>query len=364
MSSDWGLRVSDRVKIELGIWQGSDGPAKEFADAWVRCVAGSPHANYTLSLDYLRHQAVHGEHSIAVLLEQEARRGAMVLRESGDELVCGFPWRWQIVLEGADAAKPEGVTPEDADWFFAHAKRIAGSRRLRFFSPGQPEGPLTGYVAGYTVMIDLVHESEDQLAAALDPSRRRLARRSEKQGYMIDERVTAPMQRSFAELMIEMHDRRHGITSPPLTDAVEPGESWREWELPWHWLIVAAKDGVIGAGLGCGRMPNGMVDGRASASSEEAMKAGANSLVWWEGIRRAKLAGHTWMNLCGATTYKRQFGGVLVPIQCRLGGGLANELPNLVEKMAKAARPVAARMVKGLRDRARKSTGKSSQGGA
>lgn len=336
------------------VWAAGVQLEADFVRAWNARLAQTPHANFSMSLDHLAWQAAHGEPSRAVLLDEGERRGAMVLRESEGEVVSGFPWRWQIVIEGADPARPEGMTEADVDWFFGHAQRLAGSRRLRFFAPGTPSGPMAGYIAGHTVLIDLVRNTEAQLSSALDASRRRLARRSEKQGYAIVEELTEPIQRSFAELMIEMHDRRHHIKSAPLPDVVESGEGWREWELPWHWLIVAVKAGAIAAGLGSGRYPGAMVDGRASASSQEAMTAGANSLVWWEGIRRAKLAGHSWMNLCGSTTYKRQFGGVLVPIQCRLGGGLAAGLPNLVENLERAARPVARRVLKGIQKRVRK----------
>ena len=82
-----------------------------------------------------------------------------------------------------------------------------------------------------------------------------------------------------------------------------------------------------------GRVPGAMVDGRASGATDSAMKAGVNSLVWWEAIRRARLAGHSWMNLGGSTTYKRQFGGTLVPIHCVLGGGGRWRAVNLLEKM-------------------------------
>jgi hypothetical protein len=206
-------------------------------------------------------------------------------------------------------------------------------------------------VAGHTFLIDLAGHTVAQLSASMHRSRRRLARRGLRAGYDIVEAHDEPLERSFALLMIEMHQRRHHLASEPLTEVAASGESWHEWDLPWHWLIVAVKAGEVEAGFGAGRYPGGMMDGRASASSSEAMEEGANSLVWWEGIQRAKLAGHSWMNLCGSTRFKEQFGGMLVPIQCRLGGGLAHRLPNFVELLVHAAMPVAARMLKQVRKR-------------
>ena len=303
-------------------------PDPAFAEAWCDRLSRTPHANFTLSLDYLAHRAVQGEGSRAVLIDEGSRRGAMVLREAGPELVSGAPWRWQIVIEGAEPKDPHGMTKDDAEWFLGHAQRLAEDRRLRFFAP-HPLRSSPGYLAACTVLLDLAHSTEEKLSAAMDPSRRRLVRRSEKQGYEVIEGGTPELQRSFEELLAETGERRHGL---------HPGHEGgllaaRGWGLPWHWLLVGVKDGAVVAGLGLGRYPGGMVDGRASGSTEQAMKAGTNSQVWWESVRRARLAGHSWTNLGGSTVYKRQFGGVLVPIYCQLGGGPRWWVPNLLEKL-------------------------------
>jgi hypothetical protein len=132
------------------------------------------------------------------------------------------------------------------------------------------------------------------------------------------------------------------------------GEPTSEWARPWHWLLVAIQDGVVVAGLGLGRIPGAMVDGRASGSMEQAMKAGVNSQVWWEAVRRARLAGHTWLNLGGSTVYKRQFGGVAVPIHCALGGTMRWFAPNAFEKLEKEAIAAAVKARYRLRGRREK----------
>ena len=303
-------------------------PDPDFAEAWRDRLSRTPHANFTLALDYLAHQAAHGEASRAVLIDEGSRRGAMVLREIGPELVSGAPWRWQIAIEGAEPRDPHGMTNDDAAWFLGHAQRLAGGRRLRFFAPHPLRSNLS-YLAARTVLLDLAHSTEEKLSAAMDPSRRRLVRRSENQGYEVIEGGAPELQRSFEALLAETGERRHGL---------RPGhdgglEAARGWGLPWHWLLVGVKDGTVVAGLGLGRYPGGMVDGRASGSTEQAMKAGTNSQVWWESVRRARLAGHSWMNLGGSTVYKRQFGGVLVSIYCQLGGDPRWWVSNLIEKL-------------------------------
>ncbi len=193
-------------------------PDPAFAEAWRDRLSRTPHANFTLSLDYLAHHAAHGEASHAVLIDEGSRRGAMVLREVGPELVSGAPWR-------------------------RHGVR-----------PGQYGGP----------------------------------------------------------------------------------EAARGWGLPWHWLLVGVKDGAVVAGLGLGRYPGGMVDGRASGSSEQAMKAGTNSQVWWELVRRARLDRHNWMNLGGSTRLQ-------APVRRGAGANLlpAGRGPTLVD--TQPAREVTAR---------------------
>lgn len=317
-------------QAKAGSGEGGNTPPPDpaFAEAWRDRLSRSRHANFSLSLDYLAHQAERGEASRAVLIDDGSRRGAMVLREVGSELVSGTLARWQIVIEDADPLDPRGMTQDDAEWFIGHAQHLAEGRRLRLFAPHPLRSNLS-YLAARTVLIDLAHSTEEQLSAAMDPSRRRLARRSEKQGYEVIQGDTPELQRSFDEQVAETGARRHGL-DPGLESGPEVA---RGWNLPWHWLLVGVKDGAVVAGLGLGRYPGGMVDGRASCSSEQAMKAGANSQVWWESMRRARLAGHSWMNLGGSTVYKRQFGGVLVPIYCQLGGGLRWWVPNLLEKL-------------------------------
>jgi hypothetical protein len=300
-----------------------------FAEAWRTRLSRTPHANFTMSLEYLDWQARRGESARAVLVDDEYRHGVMVLRERGAEIVSGFPWRWQIAVEDADPTSPLGMTSDDAGWFFAHAQRLAEGRRLRFYAP-RPPGAEMEYLAARTVMIDLVHSSEPELLAALDPSRRRLARRSEREGYQLVDGPDLDQQQSFGAVVAETGVRRHGL-APRASSSTEPREL--EWEQPFHWLLVATRNGSVAAGLGMGRIAGGMVDGRASGATDAAMKVGVPSMVWWEAIRRARLAGHSWMNLGGSTTYKRQFGGTLVPIHCALGGAGRWRALNLLEKL-------------------------------
>lgn len=300
---------------------------KAFVEAWNVRLGRTPHANFTMSLDYLEWQCRRGESARAILLDDDQRHGAMVLREHRGETVCGYPWRWQMVLEGGDPSSPEGMTPEDAAWFFVHAQYLANGRRLRFYSPHSMDSAI-GYRAARTVMIRLAPTSEEDLFAGVSGSRRNLVRRSEKQGYAVSSDPSPEQRRAFGELVYDTHVRRHAGRAHHNPDPAE-----LEWAQPWHWLFVGVRDEEVVSGLGLGRFRGGMVDARASGSTEEALKAGTNSLVWWEAIRQSRVAGHPWMNLCGSTVFKRQYGGREMTIFCALGGGKRWLAGNLPEKL-------------------------------
>jgi hypothetical protein len=314
-----------------------------FVEAWNARLGRTPHANFTMSLDYLDWQSHRGESARAILLDDGQRHGAMVLRERDVEIVCGWPWRWQMVIEGADPASPPGMTAEDAAWFFAQARRLASGRRLRFYSPHSVNSAIT-YRAARTALIRLAPTSEQELFSGMSSSRRNLVRRSEKQGFVVTGDPSPAQQRAFGALVHDTHARRHGgeVSCNP-----DPPEL--EWAQPWHWLFVGIRDAEVVSGLGLGRFTGGMVDSRASGSTEEAMKAGANSLVWWEAIRQARLADHSWMNLCGSTVFKRQYGGREMTIYCALGGGKRWLALQLTEKLRVEAIAFAGRARRHLR---------------
>ncbi len=329
------------------------------AHAWRERTSRCPHANFTMSLDYLAHRAARGEASRGVLVDAPDRRAAFVLREEAGGVVCGLPWRWQLAFEDADPSRPEGMTAADAEWVFEHAHRLAGDRRLRFFAPCM-EADRRAYLAGRTVLVGVAHASEEQLFAALDPSRRRLAKRSERQGHVVVEADTFEQRRDFEAMLVENVERREGRPHADTSGTAERDAAAREWEQPWHWLLVGTKDGAVVAGLGSGRCPGGMVDLRASGSTPDARRVGVNSQVWWETLRRARLAGHSWVNLGGATPYKREFGGEVVCVHGRLGGGVRWAVPNTIEvlrrrgeQLALAGRALARRSGTARRERNR-----------
>ena len=62
-----------------------------------------------------------------------------------------------------------------------------------------------------------------------------------------------------------------------------PGLGWREWELPWMWLLVAdARRRRVESGLGDGVRPGGMLEGRTGGSTAEGQRDGAFALLSFE----------------------------------------------------------------------------------
>lgn len=134
-------------------------------------------------------------------------------------------------------------------------------------------------------------------------------------------------------------ERRRGNAGEETPVSPAPGESWREWELPWMWLLVAVRDGVVEAGSGFGMRPHGALDYRTNASTLEAKRSGANVLLAIEALRRGRDRGCHWMNWGGVTEFKREMGGERVEVTCRLGGGAMWSVNNHVTALVRGAQP-------------------------
>jgi hypothetical protein len=298
-----------------------------FERDWLASLARCPNVNFTLDPRLLAWEARHGRHALAVRIADGERAAALVLRRVAGGLVSGWPWRWQAVIEDPDRSAASGLTPEECAWLFARARAIAGSRRLRFFLPVPVPARQGGFPAGATLLRGL-HEDDETLLRHIDVNKRRAVKRALREGWEVRPAAGLEDLRAFAVILREM-DLARGKSVPEVPAEVPgPGEGWREWELPWMWVLLAVRDGVIGAGSGYGFTPGGTVEYRANGSSSEARKAGANALLAWEALRRGRDRGCHWMNWGGVTEFKRELGGERIEVTCRLGGGAAWALPN------------------------------------
>ncbi|MFI5369994.1 MAG: peptidoglycan bridge formation glycyltransferase FemA/FemB family protein [Candidatus Eisenbacteria bacterium] len=341
------------------VWSTHDPLPPAFAEDWARRLQASPLSHFGMRLDYLAWQARHGEHALAVLVD-DGFPGAMVLRESPGVWACGWPWRWQIVVEGGLGAT--GITPAQSSELARVAERLVPGRRLEFFAPGQTPAGWPGFKAGPTIVLDLT-EPEEALWKALDKSKQSSIRKAGRDGLVVTVADRPEQFRAFQRLQSETEARRRAPHSDGGSDAADPapaatanpgpdpapGEGWREWELPWHWLLVAERDGVVEGGSGFGTAPGGTLDYRTNASSLAGRKAGANFLLAWEAVRRGREVGYRRMNWGGATRFKRDMRGALVEVYCGLGGGAAWRLPNELTASVRRARPKVAAWWRGLR---------------
>lgn len=308
----------------------------EFERAWNQRLACMPHAHFAVDLPFLTDEARHGRHALAVLVEDDGRRGAIVLRESGTELVSGWPWRWQALIENGSGPPARGMSVEEGEWLWSRAQELSGGRRLRFHLPSPAVNGTPWFVAGHT-FVQSLERSEDDLWKGLDGAKRRMTKKARNQGYTVVEARDPEMLRAFSLLPRE----NQTDTRPPVAydgDLPPPGEGFREWELPWMCLLVAIKDGVVEAGSGFGLKPGGTMDYRTNASSVVAKKDGANVLLAWEAMRIGRERGYRWLNWGGATRFKQEFGGDRIEVDCRLGGGAVWWLPNLVDVSSRRAR--------------------------
>ena len=244
----------------------------------------------------------------------------MVLRVQGATLVSGWPWRWQAVVETPEPRRRRGPHGGRRRLALRGGPPGRGGRRLRCLLPVEVPASRGGFRAGATLMRRTDADGE-ALLAQLDVNKRRAVKRALREGWVVREAATVEERRAFAVIRREV-DRRHGQRAPELPAGTpEPCEDWREWELPWMWLLVAVRDGVVGAGSGFGITPGGTIEYRANASSAEARREGVNALLAWEALRVAHERGCHWMNWGGVTEFKRELGGERVEIHCRLGGG-------------------------------------------
>ncbi len=304
-----------------------------FEQAWRERLSRAPHANFSLDPVYLSWEAARGRPALAALLDEGGRAGALVLREAKGGWACGWKWRWQAVIEDAGRRGPVGMSGEEARWLFAHARRLAGGRRLRCFFPVPAPAGVASYRAATTLIQSLEH-SDDEFLKAMNKGKRRMVQRAQRERYEVFVARSPDQFKAFWLIQRETY-ARHGIRVPGSADARPgPGELWREWELPWMWLVVGAKNGIIETGSGDGVWPGGMLEGRTAASTPLARKDGAYALVSYEELRLGRDLGHRWLNLGGDTTFKREVAGSMgqrVPMHCWLAGGAAGGLGDRLE---------------------------------
>ncbi|MCC6349257.1 MAG: GNAT family N-acetyltransferase [Candidatus Eisenbacteria bacterium] len=324
-------------------WDTREHVPNGFDAAWAARLSRCRLANFTMDLALVRWEAARGKHARLALVEEGARRAALVLREGAKGYESGWPWRWQVGLEAPEDA-PFTPSPEDARWLYARGNALAGGRRLLLHLPLAPAGAAPSLFAGATLVKDL-RPSEDELLKSLDGNKRRAINKARREGYTVAIATTLEQMRVFAELHLVV-DERHGFHTGPLAESPGPTEAWREWEHPWQTLWVAEREGKVVAGSGFGHYPGGMMDYRANASTPEALKAGANALLAWEALRQGRESGHRAMNWGGVTTFKQELRGERLESHCWLGGGALWALPNHAASAARAARARLASLVR------------------
>jgi hypothetical protein len=258
-----------------------------FERDWRASLARCPHVTFTFDPLLLAWEAQHGRHALAVRVADGARAAALVLRLVGGGLVSGWPWRWQALVEDPARSTAAGLTAEECAWLFERARAIAGGRRLSCSLPVAVPAREGGFFAGATLLRSL-QEDDEGFLRHIDVNKRRAVKRALREGWEVRQASGPEELHAFAVILREMElARGKRVPEVPATTP-EPGEGWRQWELPWMWALVAVRDGVIGAGSGYGVMRGGTMEYRANGSLSEARKAGANALLAWEAMRRRR----------------------------------------------------------------------------
>ena len=327
-------------------------PTAGFLAAWDDVIRCARDAHFAFRSDYLEWEGRHERPARAVLLAEGARKGALLLRPAGHGWACGHPWRCgAVVSRGVTGAGPLDLHRDDAEWLFRQAETIAEGARLRMYLPIEPPRGIPGYLAGFSVYQD-VRADDETMLRSMSSSKRDMVRRAKRRGYTIRAAAGVDELREYNELEMRARRARGEHVADHEHEVPPPGLGWRQWELPWMWLMLALRDGRIASGAGDSVGPGWSLEARAAASTLEARRDGAFALLCFEEARRARDAGLHWLNHGGDTVFKREISGTLgrrVPMWCWLTGGAIWRLPNEAEAALARVRRVIARRRRPLR---------------
>jgi len=319
----------------LQTWSTPSTPHASFIAAWEDVIRAGRSAHFAYRPDYLAWEAKHSHVAEAAIVDGGPHHGAILLEREGPGWICGRPWRTGALVGREPAPRsPIDLTREEAEWLFRAATQLANGRRLRMYLPYEPPAGVPGYYAGITVHQDIA-VSDDELLQAMAQSKRRMVRKAQERGYAVRDAAGLDDMRAYHALSIETRKRRN-LHVDESSSTPEPGTSWREWELPWMWLILAEREGRLEAGAGDSIGPGWTLEARTAASTLDARRDGAFALLCWEEARRARDRGLRWLNHGGNTPFKREIAGKLghaVTLWCWMSGSLAWALPNAAEAM-------------------------------
>jgi hypothetical protein len=325
--------------VSAVIWDTRSAPDPSFERSWRARVAAAPFAHFALDPAFLHAEARAGRPATALLLEGDGRRGALVLREERGRLISGWPWRSQAIIDDPLRDRPPGLTMDEAHWLYDQALRFGAGRRLAVFLPHPPPTGIPGYAAGATLLHSIAH-AEEVILRAMSKSRRRHLRRADEGGFEVREAEGVDDLRGYWEVL-RATDRRHGRPPRVCADSPAPGEGWREWELPWMWLVVVRREGAVVAGAGYGLLAGGVLEARSGAAFDDVLDFGVMPLADLFAIRLARARGYRWINWGGDTEYKRSVTGdlgVRVRMHAWLGGRGRWWMSDRLESLARNAR--------------------------
>ena len=326
-------------------WDTREPLAADFTGRWRDALRDSPHAHFAFELDYLRWESEQGQRSRALMIEGPGRLGLLVQHREARRWVSGWPWRWQALMWGADPGSPVGMTAADAAWLHEAVARYSAAETFLSYLPHAPAQGVPGWAAGATVIQEIAHSDQD-LYDSMEPSKRRLAKRARGQNVEIRVASGESEFRAFFQLQ-EASRQRRGLPADPRTkDSRGSGEVWREWELPWMWLLLAHRNGEVLAGVGDGIHSGGSMQARTAAASLDARRLGVTVLLGYEEMRRGRDLGHRWFNFGGDTPFKREISGRLgrrIRVFGWLGGGRGQKLWQVSEASFRRVRPALAR---------------------
>ena len=321
-----------------------------FGERWNDWVSRAPLANFSLRLDHARWDAENGRHTVLVLAQHRERSMVIALREAGDMLECGWPWRWQAAMCDADAAQGPTPTPDECMLLFEAAQSAASGTRLRMHLPHPPSHRVPSFRSGAT-LIQRIDVSDSELLDSMEADRRRLYRRALRMGFTVRRGGQPDDAAAYATLDRHALAQRGGGQRETRCD-VPAEDAWREWQCPWMRLLLSEREGSVEACLGDGTAPGAMVEGRLAITSADGRSSGVMCFLCHEEARLHRDEGHRWLNPGGDTLFKREVAGRLgtrLIMHAWLGGGARFTLTNRSNALISGTRPALASWLSTLR---------------
>lgn len=271
---------------------------------WRTFLQAAPWASHFVSPEYFLDPTIRGRRPFALLAEQpDAILGCLTGCHLGSETVSGMLTHPQLAILDVPSRPKIEVALARALLREAHRSSFVSLFSWTELTSLKELG-FRGRRCSETFVIDLT-VPEDALFRQLNAKRRNNIKAAVKRGVAIREAHPEDID-AFCRLLTATH-QRHGLTvAVSRSDLLIPNTN--------RTLFVADHSGRCVAGTILRYHAGGLAEYSENASLPEHWSLRPNDLLLWHSITWAKSIGCRWFNFGGHDLFKKEFGGVLLPI--------------------------------------------------